>query len=148
YTSPDLVTWTFHGDLALSSEAVIDACVRAKPGGGWRMWFKDEVHGNNIWCADSVDLYVWSVVGPALEVDYPVEGPYVFELAGTYWMIVDAKRQDLYRSADLETWERMGEALDMASGRASGRVDDLGPGLHGTVVVAGEIGWLVYFTHP
>lgn len=59
YTSPDLVTWTFRSTLPLSSDRVIDACVHALPGGGYRLWYKNEADGNNTWAADSTDLYEW-----------------------------------------------------------------------------------------
>lgn len=44
-------------------------------------------------------------------------------------MIVDAKCQRIYRSADLEHWDYTGSVLDNESGRSSDRTDDLGPGL-------------------
>jgi len=148
YTSPDLVAWEYAGEVPLGSEFVIDAGLHRLPGGGWRMWYKDEADGSSIWAADSDDLVAWEVRGPVLRPPFAVEGPDVFRLAGRYWMIVDAKQQLLYRSDDLEEWEHVDTLLDAASGLASGRVDDLGPGLHGSVVVAGESAWLFYFTHP
>ena len=63
-------------------------------------------------------------------------------------MLADAKCQLLYRSDDLSTWEPAGTVLDAPSGVGSGRTDDLGPGLHAQVVVAGDVGWTFYFTHP
>jgi hypothetical protein len=148
YVSDDLVRWTYRGTPELSSDRVIDACVHPLGGGAYRMWYKDEADGNTIWSADSGDLDTWRVNGRVLSPGMPVEGPYVFRLAGHYWLLADAKCQLLYRSDDLATWEYAGTILDAASGAASGRADDLGPGLHAQVVVAGDVGWVFYFTHP
>ncbi|WP_197024726.1 family 43 glycosylhydrolase [Cellulomonas sp. KRMCY2] len=148
YTSPDLVRWTFRSTVPLSSTRVIDACVFPLPGGGYRLWYKDEADGNTIWAADSPDLAEWHVIGAVLRTDVAHEGPNVFRLGDRYWMVVDAKCQLVYRSDDLEHWEYAGTVLDAASGRAGGRTDDLGPGLHGDVVVGGETAWIYYFTHP
>lgn len=148
YTSPNLIDWTYRSELPLSSRRVIDACVYALPGGGWRLWYKDEADGNNTWIADSPDLYEWKVVGRAVRSDEAHEGPNVFELGGSYWMLVDAKCQRVYRSDDLEHWEYTNTVLDIGSGAASDRVDDAGPGLHADVVVNAGRAWVFYFTHP
>jgi Glycosyl hydrolases family 43 len=148
YVSDDLAQWEFCETLTLSSDRVIDACVREVPGGGYRLWYKHEADGNTIWAADSEDLHTWTVRGRVLAAGFALEGPYVFELGGRYWMTADGKAQYLCYSDDLETWTPAGVVLDTASGLASGRDDDLGPGLHAQVVVAGEVGWLFYFTHP
>jgi hypothetical protein len=147
YVSDDLAHWTYCETLALSSDRVIDACVREVPG-GYRLWYKDEADGNTIWAADSDDLHNWQVRGRVLVADFALEGPYVFELEGRYWMTVDGKAQYLYYSDDLDNWTPAGVVLDAASGLTSGRVDDVGPGLHAQVVVAGGVGWAFYFTHP
>lgn len=148
YVSTDLVSWEYRGTLALSSDRVIDACVYPLPGGGYRMWYKDEADGNNIWAADSADLETWTVTGRVLDTPFALEGPYVFRLGEHYWMIADSKCQHVYRSDDLTNWTHTGIVLDIASGASSGRVDDLGPGLHAQVVVSGDVGWMFYFTHP
>lgn len=148
YVSDDLVHWAYRGTPTLSSDRVIDACVHPLGGGAYRMWYKDEADGNTIWSADSDDLDTWRVGGRVLAPGVPVEGPYVFRLAGSHWMLADAKCQLLYRSDDLSTWEPAGTVLDAPSGVGSGRTDDLGPGLHAQVVVAGDVGWTFYFTHP
>ena len=46
YTSADMVQWTAHGKVCLSSDYVIDACVFERPDGGYRMWYKDEADGH------------------------------------------------------------------------------------------------------
>lgn len=145
YTSGDLWQWTPVGTVPLSSRYVIDACVHPLPGGtGWRMWYKDEGHGSATWAADSPDLYDWRVVGPVL-AHRPHEGPNVFALGGWYWMIVDCwDGQDLFRSADLESWTPAGRILDGSGTRA----DDQGVGHHADVVAGPDAAWVFYFTHP
>jgi hypothetical protein len=144
YTSPDLLGWTHHGVLDLGSDRVIDACVFPLPGGGFRMWFKDESHGSFTYAADSPDLYRWRPTGPVIE-HRTHEGPNVFALGGSYWMIVDEWRgQGVLRSDDLERWEYQGLILDTPGSRA----DDGGFGHHADVVVQGDVAYAFYFTHP
>jgi hypothetical protein len=150
YVSLDLVAWRRVGPLELSSRRVIDPCVAHlpdQPDGtprGWRMWFKDEAAGSHTYAADSPDLFTWQVVGPVV-TDRPHEGPNVFTLGGWHWLVVDEWRgQGVYRSSDLTSWERDGLILD----RPGSRLDDGGIGLHADVVVVGDVGYIVYFTHP
>ena len=144
YTSPDLIKWTFVSRLSLSSDRVIDACVHRLPDGRFRMWYKDEAHGSSTWAADSDDLYHWRVRGPVI-TERPHEGPNVFRFKGWYWMVVDEWRgQGVYRSSDLETWERNGLILD----KPGVREDDGTVGLHADVVVQGDEAYIFYFTHP
>lgn len=144
YTSPDLVGWTYRSDLALTSDNVIDACVLPLPDGGWRMWFKDEPSGAHTWYADSSDLWEWQVGGPTITA-FPHEGPNVFELGGSAWMIADVwAGQRVLRSDDLLSWHDRGLILE-PGGR---RLDDHTQGLHGDVVVVGDHGYVFYFTHP
>lgn len=144
YVSADLVQWTYVSTLTLSSERVIDACVHELPGGGFRLWYKDEDDGNLTWYADSTDLDSWTVGGRAFDGP-PHEGPNVFALAGSYWMIVDEWRgQRVLRSDDLTTWEAQGLILD-APGR---RPEDGQNALHADVVVDGDLAHVFYFTHP
>ncbi|WP_055524578.1 hypothetical protein [Streptomyces graminilatus] len=144
YTSSDLLGWTYHGALDLDSDRAIDACVVPLPGGGFRMWFKDETHGSVTYAADSPDLYKWRPTGPAV-THREHEGPNVFELGGTHWMIVDEWRgQGVLRSDDLEHWEHQGLILDAPGNRP----DDGGFGYHADVVVQGETAYVFYFTHP
>lgn len=149
YTSADLVKWTHHGPLGLSSTKVIDACVVELPGGGFRMWYKDQHHDSETWTADSPDLYSWTVRGAALKTSGGHEGPNVFRFRDSYWLIVDSwKGQLAYRSADLENWTPAGTILDGDTGVEHRRQDDTGPGLHADVVVTGDTAWIFYFTHP
>lgn len=145
WTSPDLRRWTHRGELPLSSRYVIDACVHPLPGGGWRLWYKDEADGSHTWAADSPDLVAWDVVGPVL-THRAHEGPNVFTLGGHHWMLVDEWRgQGVFRSADLTTWTRQGLVLDVPGSRP----DDGTIGLHADVVVVDDrTAYVVYFTHP
>jgi hypothetical protein len=144
YTSPDLLRWSFQSRLRLSSDRVIDACVHELPDGRFRMWYKDEANGSHTYAADSEDLYEWEVVGPVL-TERPHEGPNVFRFGGHYWMLVDEWRgQGVFRSGDLDHWERTGLILDQPGSRE----DDGGIGLHADVVVSGDDAYVFYFTHP
>lgn len=168
YTSPDLVTWTHQSRLDLGSSRVIDACVHPLAGAleaaglpvpagtaAYRMWFKDEAADSHTYAADSDDLRTWWPVGPVV-TGRPHEGPNVFALGGSFWMIVDEwQGQRVYRSADLTTWEAQGLLLDQPGSRP----DDATIGLHADVVVPGtrsldlvtldaELAHVFYFTHP
>ena len=112
HVSDDLRTWEYLGEIPLSSDRVIDACVYPLPDGGYRMWFKDEAHGSTTWCADSPDLLTWGESSPAVGAPSH-EGPNVFALGGWFWMITDEWHGlGVHRSNDLQTWERQGLILD------------------------------------
>ncbi|WP_055523960.1 glycosyl hydrolase [Streptomyces graminilatus] len=144
YTSPDMLAWTYIGELDLGSDRVIDACVYPLPDGGWRMWFKDESRSSVTCAADSPDLYHWRPTGVVLD-HRGHEGPNVFELGGHYWMIVDEWRgQGVLRSDDLTNWEHQGLILDSPGSRP----DDGNIGLHADVLVQGDTAYIFYFTHP
>ncbi|WP_339234093.1 glycosyl hydrolase [Paenibacillus sp. FSL R5-0517] len=144
YTSPDLLQWTYHSRIKLSSERVIDACVYPLPDGRFRMWYKDEANDSATYAADSSDLYEWEVIGPVLN-HRPHEGPNVFKFRDYYWMIVDEwSGQGVFRSSNLEHWESNGLILD----KPGIRQDDGTIGLHADVVVQGEHAYIFYFTHP
>ncbi|MFC5471817.1 glycosyl hydrolase [Cohnella suwonensis] len=144
YSSADLLEWKLQGPLKLGSDRVIDACVHEKPGGGFRMWYKDEANGSVTYAADSEDLYRWESIGPVL-THRAHEGPNVFAFKGSYWMIIDEWRgQGVYRSDDLDRWERNGLILDVSGDRE----DDGGFGYHADVVVSGDEAYIFYFTHP
>jgi hypothetical protein len=102
FTSTDGFTWKYQSTLPLSSERCIDAGVH-RVGDRWYVWYKDEAHSHT-WCAESIDLYNWKVVGEAV-ADCEHEAPFVWQYAGKYWMIVDAWRLGLriYESADGRT---------------------------------------------
>lgn len=148
HTSTDLINWEFRGRLPLSSDRVIDACVHPLPDGvgrqgGWRLWYKDEAHDSATWSVDSADLSTWSTPRPVI-TDRPHEGPNVFALGASYWMITDEwQGLGVYRSADLTDWSRVDRILDQ---------EELGLGHHADIVVGTdtdglEVGWVFYFTH-
>jgi sucrose-6-phosphate hydrolase SacC (GH32 family) len=144
YTSPDLLNWTFCSKLELNSDRVIDACVYPLPDGNFRMWYKDDAGHSYIYAADSPDLYKWEVVGPVLTARSQ-EGPNVFRFKGFYWLIADEWRgQGVYRSEDLQNWERNNLILD----KPGRREEDGVFGLHADVVAQGEEAYIFYFTHP
>ena len=116
YISEDLVNWDHRGPLALSSDRVIDAAVHPHPGGGYRMWYKDEADGASTWSVDSPDLEVWHSPQRVLQTPGGHEGPNVFRFRGAYWLIVDSWDGQLaYRSDDLSHWSPAGRVLDAAS---------------------------------
>jgi hypothetical protein len=146
YTSPDLLKWTFCSKLTLSSNRVIDACIYPLPNGKFRMWYKDEADRSFIYAADSANLYDWEVVGSVL-TERGQEGPNVFRFKDFYWLIVDEWRgQGVFRSEDLQNWERNNLILD----KPGSRDDDGTIGLHADVVVQaeGNEAYIFYFTHP
>ncbi|AUS80516.1 glycosyl hydrolase [Actinoalloteichus sp. AHMU CJ021] len=145
YTSSDLWSWEFRSELDLSSRKVIDAAVAPLPGGGWRMWFKDEADDSHIHAADSPDLFDWTTVGPVI-TDRPQEGPTVFSFAGSHWMINDFwSGLSVYRSDDLTAWELQDEPILDRPGVRDG---DDGLGHHAVAITQGERAFLVYFTEP
>lgn len=148
HVSDDLVRWEFRGAVPLSSDHVIDAAVHPRPGGGFRLWYKDEAHGSTTWAVDSDDLETWGPGRPVI-TGPGHEGPNVFALSGRFWLIVDEWRGlAVYASDDLDEWTRQGLILD----RPGARPLDHTIGRHADVVVGAdrdgrEIGWIFYFTH-
>lgn len=145
YTSGDMWQWSCRGALPLSSDRCIDACVFRLPGGGYRLWYKDEAHGSHTFCVDADDqLENWRSPRPAV-TDCAHEGPNVFRWKDRYWMVTDPwDGLGVYSSADLQTWSRQENIL-----RVSGtRPDDQGEGYHADVVVQGGEAYIFYFTHP
>jgi len=143
-TSNNLWDWHFEARLALSSERVIDACVLQLPGGGWRMWYKDEADQSHTYAADSDDLYIWKVNGPVI-TDCGHEGPNVFSWKGYFWMVTDPwQGLGVYRSSDAAVWSRQANILD----RPGQRLDDGQKGAHADVLVNGGRAFIFYFTHP
>jgi hypothetical protein len=146
YVSDDLASWRRVGPLALSSDRVIDAAVARTPDGAWRLWYKDEAADSVTMVAASDDLATWRVEGVAAG-GRPHEGPSVFELGGTWWLIVDEWRgMGVYRSADARSWERQGGSDAVILGR--GEVPGGGVGNHGAPVRDGEALWYYFFGRP
>ncbi len=144
YTSENLRDWRHESALKLSSDRVIDAALHRMPGGFWRMWHKDEVHGSHTYAADSDDLYRWEAHGPVI-TDCAHEGPNVFCWRGSYWMIIDCwDGLGVYRSADAENWKRCPKILDAPGSRE----DDGVNARHADVEVIADRAFIFYFTHP
>ena len=130
-TSKDGVKWDTVGQVDLKSDRVIDAGVIQLPGGGWRMWYKDERKPKALSYADSPDLKRWEPKGNAV-TDRNGEGPKVFQWKGKYWLVADtwATGMRVWNSDDCLNWKPQDEIL---------------PGNHGDVVVSGGRAWWFYF---
>jgi len=131
-TSTNGVKWDTVGQIDLKSDRVIDACVIQLPGGGWRMWYKDERANRSLCYADSPDLFAWQTKGTAV-TNYNGEGPKAFHWQGKYWLIADcwANGQRVWSSDDCLNWTMQDKTL---------------LGSHGDVVVSGNRAWWFYFT--
>ncbi|MBR4865975.1 MAG: glycosyl hydrolase [Clostridia bacterium] len=145
YTSDNLWDWKFEHVVPLPSHKVIDACVHAVPGGGWRMWYKDEDHQSHTHFADSPDLFTWEHRGIAT-IDQEQEGPNVFTLGGKYWMIADVwDGQAVYHSDDLLNWNRQEGTIMAGAGK---RKEDGNRAHHADVLVVDDHAYIFYFVHP
>lgn len=145
YTSQNLWDWKYIEPLQLSSDRVIDATLFRKPDGKFRMWYKDDARGGIAMTSESPDLTHWETAKEPAVGGKAHEGPKVFAFKGSYWMLTDEwQGQRVYRSTDLEHWEKQGLILD----KPSARQDDTPSGAHGDVVVLGDKAYVFYFTHP
>ena len=148
YTSDDLRTWTRRGPLPLASDRVIDAAVARCPDGRWRLWYKDEAADSTTAVAVSDDLDSWRLDGTAVG-GRPHEGPFVFALEGTWFLLTDEWRgMAVYRSADAITWQRQGDRDAVILGESGAAHAGVQIGRHGSVVVRGDEARLYFFTHP
>lgn len=144
YTSPDLWSWIYAGEIPLQSDRVIDACIYETAPSLYKMWYKDEEHGSRTYAAISTDLYQWKVVGEEVS-DCPQEGPNVFEFQGIKWMISDYWHGlAVYRSEDFIHWERCKDILTESGSRSM----DVGLGHHADILVCGNRAYIFYFCHP
>lgn len=145
YTAENIWQWRYEGEIKLSSERVIDACVYETAPGLWKMWYKDEAHNSYSYAAVSTDLYHWEVLGPEV-TDCSHEGPNVFELGGKKWMITDFWHGlGVYSSEDFTHWDRQAEPILAEPGS---RKTDETLGHHADVVVKGDEAIIYYFCHP
>ncbi|MFB7894613.1 hypothetical protein ACFC1I_20590 [Microbacterium sp. NPDC056044] len=148
YLSDDLRTWARRGVVPLASDRVIDAAVARCPDGLWRLWYKDEAADSTTAVAVSDDLESWRLDGTAVG-GRPHEGPFVFELEGTWFLLTDEWRgMAVYRSTDAVTWERQGGRDAVILGESGAPRDGIQIGRHGSVVVIGDEARLYFFTHP
>tara|TARA_R110002050_G_scaffold261165_2_gene401130 strand:- start:9769 stop:10863 length:1095 start_codon:yes stop_codon:yes gene_type:complete len=145
YTSENLWDWSYQNVLKLSSDRVIDASLFKTKKGIWKMWYKDNSNKGNIMMSESSDLVNWNTSKKPTIPGGAQEGPKIFEFKGYYWMLADEwQGMRIYRSKDLEIWEKQGLILDSASNRK----DDGPSGAHGDVLVFDDIAYIFYFTHP
>lgn len=145
YTADNLWEWRFRGEVKLSSNRVIDACIYQISPHTYKMWYKDEVNQSHTYTAISNDLYQWEVLGAEI-TDCPHEGPNVFELGGVGWMITDFwSGLAVYRSEDFTNWVRCSHNLLHKPGV---RPMDGAIGHHADVVVKGDEAYIFYFCHP
>lgn len=145
YTSDNLWDWKYEHAVPLPSRRVIDACIHPLPGGGWRMWYKDEDAESHTHYADSPDLFAWAYQGIAT-ADQSQEGPNVFTLGGKYWMIADIwDGQAVYSSDDLTHWVRQEGAIMSGAGT---RCEDGNRAHHADVLVVDDHAYMFYFVHP
>ncbi|WP_240671040.1 family 43 glycosylhydrolase [Lacibacter luteus] len=145
FTSKDLWDWKYDQPLKLSSDKVIDATIYKKPDGRFRIWYKDETRGSVTMMSESSDLKNWETAREPAIGGKAHEGPKVFRYKDYYWMLTDEwQGMRLYRSTDLEHWDKQGLLLD----KPSKREDDTPSGAHGDVVVVGDKAYIFYFTHP
>ena len=108
FTSKNLWDWKYRGRVDVGSENAIDITLFKKPDGTWRAWYKDETAGSHTFFSDSRDLFHWSKGQEAIG-GVSCEGAKVFRFHDYYWMITDEWHGfRLYRSDDLNTWERHG----------------------------------------
>ena len=147
YTSPDLLKLDLYSQSSnLARTGLLTPVSILSQMANFRMWYKDEDNSSYIYAADSPNLYDWQVVGPVL-TEQSQEGPNVFRFKGYFWMIVDEWHGlGVYRSGDLQDWERQGLILD----RPGTREEDGVIGEHADVVVQaeGNEAYIFYFTHP
>jgi beta-xylosidase len=144
-TSKDLLNWKFESKLNLASERVIDACLIQLPGGGWRMWYNNELDKKSIYFADSPDLFTWTDKGKALG-DRSGEGPKVFHWNDYYWMVVDNwAGLGVYRSKDLVNWQKQEKQILEKPGTGEG---DKEIGQHPDIQVHNGRAYIFYFVHP
>ena len=145
FTSKDMWDWTYDKPLHLSSHKVIDATIFQKPDGIFRIWYKDESRGSVTMMSESADLENWETAKEPAIGGGAHEGPKVFRFKNYYWMLTDEwKGMRVYRSTDLDHWEKQGLILD----KPAKREDDKPSGAHGDVIVTGEKAYVFYFTHP
>lgn len=145
YTADNLWQWQHQGEIKLSSNRVIDACVYEIAPNVYKMWYKDEVNQSHTYAAISEDLFHWEVCGAEI-TDCPHEGANVFEFGGKKWMIIDIwDGLAVYQSEDFTNWTRCSSALLKEPGI---REMDHAVGRHADVLVIGEEAYIFYFVHP
>lgn len=159
-TSEDGINWEPQSVLNLANyRKVIDAGILRLKNGTWRMWYKHEGPDNEIWYADSDDLYNWTDKGEIDLGGLHGEGPKPIYWHDKYYLIIDEwKGLSVWSSDDAVNWKRQDEYL--VSGipmetetvntaqdtpRRRPRYVDGSRGNHADVVVVGDHAYLFYF---
>ncbi len=159
-TSKDGINWDTQSVLNLADyRKVIDAGVIQLKDGTWRMWYKHEGPDNEIWYADSKDLYNWTDKGMLELGGLHGEGPKVFYWHDKYYLIIDEwKGLSVWSSDDALDWKKQDEYLisgipletttpqENENRRPRTRYVDGSRGNHADVVVAGDHAYLFYFS--
>ena len=132
YTSKNLWDWKYAGKPQINSN-IIDPTLYRTPDGTWKMWYKDQNRGSVTMMAESKNLKKWITHDQPAIGGNAHEGPKVFRFGNYYWMITDEwQGLRVYRSTDLNTWEKQGLLLD----KPGKRFQDTPQGAHADVVVA------------
>jgi len=159
-TSHDGINWETKSVLNLADyRKVIDAGILRLKDGSWRMFYKHEGPTNEIWYADSKDLYNWTDKGELDLAGLHGEGPKAVYWHDKYYMIIDEWRGiSVWSSDDATNWKKQDEYLvagipvetensspDNQERRP--RYVDGSRGNHGDLVIAGDHAYLFYFAN-
>ena len=147
YTSSDLWNWKKSDYIKKKKKKIIDPSLIQLPDGTWRMLYKDEDNSGegNMFMAESSDLLHWKISRKPVFPGDQQEGPKVFYYKNWYWLLTDEwVGMRVYRSKDMNVWEKQGMILDTLSNRA----DDRPSGAHGDVIIVDDRAYIFYFTHP
>jgi len=160
-TSKDGINWESQSVLKLGSRKVIDAGVIQLPNGLWRLWYKNEGLDNEIWYAESEDLYNWADKGEVELGGLHGEGANVIYWHNKYYMIVDEwKGLSVFSSDDALNWTKQEEYLiagipveqeETANAntdqRRRVRMKDGTRGNHADIQLANEHAYMFYFSN-
>ena len=159
-TSIDGINWTKQSILKLSSNRVIDACIKQMPDASWILWYNNEVDNKAINYAVSSDLYNWTDKGK-VEIETVGEGPNVIYWHNKYYMIVDEwKGLSVFSSDDALKWTKQdeyliagiplkqeGNAVATEERRRQVRMVDGTRGNHADIEVANGHAYMFYFSN-
>lgn len=160
-TSNDGINWTYQSVLRLGSRKVIDAAIIQLPDGTWRLWYKNEGLDNEIWYAESNDLYNWIDKGEVELGGLHGEGANVIYWHDKYYMVVDEwKGLSIFSSDDALNWTKQEEYLvtgipvnqDEASQSSEGQrrrvqMIDGSRGNHADIQLANGRAYMFYFSN-
>ncbi len=159
-TSKDGINWETQSEIKLASQKVIDAGIIRLKDQTWRMWYKHEGQDNEIWYADSKDLYNWTDKGPVELNGLHGEGANVIYWHGKYYLFIDEwKGLSVFSSDDATNWIKQEEYIiagipletdhnstgQEASNRRP-RYVDASRGNHADIEVVGDHAYIFYFS--